>query len=77
MLHIEGADILPDDLGHAHLQGSREVLTSHLGEPFRGVQQADKAAGKAFDIVRREELHRDKFVLSQFSEVFDIGGEYG
>ena len=76
MLHVERADILQDDLGHAHLQGSREVLSSHLGEPLRGMQQADKATGEAFDIVWREELHRDKFVLGQFSEVLDIGGEY-
>ena len=74
MLHVERADVLPDNLGHAHLQGSREVLASHLGEPFRGVQQAYEMAGEAFDIVRREELHRDKFVLGQFSEVVDIGG---
>ena len=77
MLHVERPDILPDDLGHAHLQCGREVLTSHLGESFRGAQQAGKAAGEAVDIARREELHRDKFVLSQFSKVLNIGSKYG
>ena len=47
MLHVKRPDIVPENLRHAHLQGSREVLPCHLLESFEETRIAEGALRRA------------------------------